>query len=229
MIDEKSISVIIPVFREGKSINRLLRHISSLPDSRNVEIIVVDGSAEQDTIKAIADRGIIKVKSPRGRGIQLNAGCSIAAGEFLLFLHADTFLPRTAFRSIRETLSEDHIAAGAFTMRFSGAKTVLKALHYLNNGRAVITRIPYGDQAIFIKRSVLYKVGGIHEYMLFEDIDLMERLRRRKYKIKILTPKVITSGRRFENEGILRGVLKIILLLVLYKAGVSPDKLSTIY
>lgn len=229
MSDEKSISVIIPVFREGKNINKLLHHISSLPGARTVEIIVVDGDPEQDTNYAIADKNIIKVKSSLGRGIQLNAGCARAAGEYLLFLHADTFLPRSAFRDIRETLSEKHLSAGAFTMRFSEAKPVLKALHYLNNGRAVITRIPYGDQAIFIQRCALYKAGGIKAYKLFEDVDLMERLRRRHFKIKILKPKVLTSGRRFEKSGILKGVLKTILLLVLYKAGVHPDKLAAIY
>ena len=229
MNKEKSISVIIPVFHEQEGINRLIKYLTSLPAGEAVEIIVVDGAPEQDTIAAIVDRRVIKVASAKGRGIQLNQGFRHAAGEYLLFLHADTFPPLAVYRCVRKALSEESISAGAFTLSFDRAKAFFKALVRVNCIRATVTRIPYGDQAIFIKKSVFSQIGGYKDYQLFEDLDLMQRLRRRGYRITLLKQKVVTSGRRFRKSGTLRGVLKVILLLVLYKAGVHPDTLSKMY
>ncbi|MFO7730457.1 MAG: TIGR04283 family arsenosugar biosynthesis glycosyltransferase [Spirochaetia bacterium] len=229
MNEEKSISVIIPVFHEQKGINRLIDYLISLPGGRAVEIIVVDGAPEQDTIAAIIDRKVIRVASAKGRGVQLNEGFRHAAGEYLLFLHADTFPPAEVYTYVRKTLSEKNLSAGAFTLKFDRANALLKVLQFFSSIRVAITRIPYGDQALFIKKDVFSKIGGYKDYQLFEDVELMERLRRKRHRIKILKQKVLTSGRRFRKSGDLRGALKIILLLILYKAGVHPDTLSKIY
>ncbi|MCF7914404.1 MAG: TIGR04283 family arsenosugar biosynthesis glycosyltransferase [Spirochaetaceae bacterium] len=229
MNEEKSISLIIPVFHEQERINRLIDYLTSLPGERAVEIIIVDGAPEQDTIKAIIDQRVIRVASAKGRGIQLNEGFRHASGKYLLFLHADTFPPPAVYTCVRKTLSETNISAGAFTLNFDHANTLLKTIRFMSSIRVAVTRIPYGDQAIFIKTSVFTKIGGYKNYQLFEDIELMERLRRRKHRITILKQKVVTSGRRFRKSGTLRGVLKVILLLILYKAGVHPDTLSKKY
>lgn len=229
MNEEKSISVIIPVFHEQERINRLIDYLTSLAGGEAVEIIVVDGAPEQDTIAAIVDRSVVKVASARGRGIQLNEGFRHAAGEYLLFLHADTFPPPAVYTCVRKVLSERSISAGAFTLSFDRADALLKALEFGSSIRAVLTRIPYGDQAIFIKTDVFSKIGGYKDYQLFEDVEIMERLRRRGHRITILKQRVVTSGRRFRTSGVLRGVSKILLLLLLYKAGVHPDTLAKMY
>ena len=114
-------------------------------------------------------------------------------------------------------------------LKFDRANGLRKALQFFRSVRVAVTRIPYGDQALFIKRSVFVKIGGYKDYQLFEDVELMQRLRRRKHRIKILKQKVLTSGRRFRKSGVILGVLKVILLLTLYKVGVHPDTLSKIY
>jgi rSAM/selenodomain-associated transferase 2 len=226
---EKSISVIIPVYHEQKQINRLIDYLNSLPGGEAAEIIVVDGAPEQDTIKAIIDRSVITAASAKGRGVQLNEGFRHAAGEYLLFLHADTVPPPDVYACVCKTLSEKNISAGAFTLTFDGTDALLKALQFCSSVRAVLTRIPYGDQAIFIKKNLFSEIGGYKDYQLFEDVDLMERLRKKRHSIKILKQKVVTSGRRFRKSGVLRGIVKVNLLLVLYKAGVHPDTLSKMY
>jgi rSAM/selenodomain-associated transferase 2 len=224
-----SLSVIIPVLHEKERINRLIEHLLALPGSRGVEIIVVDGAGKRDTLEAIKCERVITAASSQGRGAQMNAGSRIAAGDILLFLHADTFPPKGVYGLIRRALSDGETAAGAFSFRFDRANPLMKAMQVLHGIRSMVTRIPYGDQAIFIKRSVFEKVGGYREYPLFEEVDLMERLRKGRYRIRILKQKVTSSGRRFHKNGTIPELTRIILLLILYRLKVHPVKLSALY
>jgi len=187
------ISIIIPVYNETRSINRTIDNVRSVKHGSNVEIIVVDGAEQRNTLKVIKDGKVKKIVSKKGRGAQMNAGALRAKGGILLFLHADTYLPENALDLIEETLSGSKVKGGAFTIRFDRINPLFRAFMFIHDLRSHITRIPYGDQAIFIEKEVFDQIGGYNDYPLFEDVDLMERMKKRRYRIKILPNKVIPS------------------------------------
>ncbi|MBN1389774.1 MAG: TIGR04283 family arsenosugar biosynthesis glycosyltransferase [Candidatus Thermoplasmatota archaeon] len=229
MASEMTISVIVPVLHEAGNINVLIDHLRSIPGGESVEIIVVDGASEKDTLKAIGRGRVKKISSGRGRGIQMNTGARKARGDVLLFLHADTFLPEEGFDLIRETLEDPRISGGAFKVRLDHINPILGSLIFIHDLRGIITRVPYGDQGIFLRREVFHALGGYRDYRLFEDIDLMERMRKGHYRIRLLPRNVISSGRRFERDGPFRRLARNLFVILLYHFGVPPDRLERLY
>ncbi|MGA1793847.1 MAG: TIGR04283 family arsenosugar biosynthesis glycosyltransferase [Thermoplasmatota archaeon] len=229
MRDDMTISVIIPVLHEAENINWLIDHLRGLPGGRSVEIIVIDGAPEKDTLRSIRRGGIKKLRSETGRGIQMNTGARSARGDILLFLHADTFLPVNGLELIRRTMADPGISGGAFKIRLDRIHPVLGALIFIHDLRGIITRAPYGDQAIFLRREVFRKLGGYRDYRLFEDVDLMVRMRKGRYRIKLLSENVISSGRRFERDGPFRRLARNLLVIFLYHIGIHPDRLVRLY
>ncbi|NBJ16728.1 MAG: glycosyltransferase, partial [Dehalobacter sp. 4CP] len=199
-------SVIVPVYREEDRINGLAGHVLELArrDSAAVEIVVADGGPGSTTLAAIRVPGVIPVKSGPGRGVQMNAGAAASSGRILLFLHADTVLPEKAF-SLAESLLEDgHLAGGAFDLALDDPAPVFRLIGRVASLRSRLARIPYGDQAIFVMADLFRSLGGYREFPLFEDVDLMWRLKRGNFAIGFVDRPVVTSARRWKKEGVVR-------------------------
>lgn len=223
------LSIIIPVMDEDLIINDLIGHLYGLPFGNDSEIIVVDGNQSQNTLKAISRGDVKKIASFKGRGAQMNAGAAVAGGEILLFLHADTLLPRPALDQILLVLKQPDIAGGAFDLGINSNRWGFRLIETVASFRSRITRIPYGDQAIFIKKAVFKRLGGFGGFPLMEDVDLMRRVKKTGQKITIIPLKVLTSPRRWEKEGLFFSTLRNWILISLYLLGVSPQKLSKFY
>lgn len=210
-------------------INPLLDHLENLEGCGACEFIVVDGGFDGGTIAAVKRDGVRCVTSPPGRACQMNAGVTVAAGEVLVFLHADTRLPRRAVEAIREVMTGQTLIGGAFDLRIGSGRPVLKLIARIASMRSRLTRIPYGDQAIFIRRDDFHRLGGYPEIPLMEDVALMRRIKREGGRIGFIPEPVITSARRWEEEGILYTTLRNWILLGAYMLGVAPDKLVKHY
>jgi rSAM/selenodomain-associated transferase 2 len=228
-MDKTRFSIIIPVLHESDRINSLIDHIHYLVRDNGHEIIVVDGSPGKDTVGAIRRKGVIKLGTEKGRARQMNAGASRAKGEILIFLHADTELPARAFARIDSIMKGNRYVAGAFSLGIRSNKNILRSLARLASLRCRITRIPYGDQAIFIRRDYFRKIGSYQELPLMEDVELMRRIKHRRDKICILSDHVMTSARRWEEEGSLFGPVRNTILFTLFILRVSPEKLARFY
>lgn len=220
------ISVIIPVHQEEERIDTLLRSISTFPDT---QIIVVDGAPDCGTIDAIKDKPVLKLSSLPGRGIQMNHGAALATGEILLFLHADTILPARAPEFIEQALRDPHISGGAFRLRYDTPDPWLSTIAFLANIRSQCTRVPYGDQALFVRAKIFRELGGFAPIAIMEDIDFMTRMRRAGHAIRILDAPVLTSARRQKREGLIYCTGRNLLLRILYHLGMSPDRLAKLY
>ncbi len=219
-------SIIIPVLHEAQTINTLLKHIHQTQTNETYEIIVVDGSTKKDTIQTIEDPTVIALATSKGRAKQMNAGADRAKGDVLVFLHADTFLPENALIKIRETLKQKKYVGGAFTLDVDSNKPLLKVIATLSTVRSQLTRIPYGDQVIFLRKTYFEKLGGYPDLPLMEDLELMLRIKKSKGKIRILPNRVVTSARRWEHNGAFSTTLVNIFILALYRIGVPADKLT---
>jgi rSAM/selenodomain-associated transferase 2 len=227
--DKLSISIIIPVLNEGEGIERSLDRLNKCRYDGISEIIVVDGNKKGNTIKLLRDRKVIALKSEKGRAMQMNSGARIACGDILLFLHADTCLPDKAFEQITSVIKTGRYVGGAFTLGFGSQRWALKFIAAVASIRSRITRIPFGDQAIFIKRNYFEKAGGFCDIPLMEDIELMKRIRRRGDAIHIIPLKVTTSARKWEKEGIIHTTLRNWMLQFLYCCGMPSAKLLRYY
>jgi len=159
----------------------------------------------------------------------MNEGAKVATGEILLFLHADTLLPHNALKEIHAILEKETIVAGAFDLSFDTKNVFLKLIAKVASLRTRITKLPYGDQAIFIKKKTFHELKGYEDIPLMEDIHLMQKIKAQNYKIKIIEKKVITSTRKWQESGIIYTTLRNWFLQLLYFFGVHPNKLSKYY
>jgi rSAM/selenodomain-associated transferase 2 len=222
-------SIVVPVFHEKERINDLIESLNHLDSDKNIEIIVVDGSQKRDTLRAIHSNQIVKISSGKGRAIQMNAGAFIAKGEILIFLHADTELPIQALKKIHSLIERREYVGGAFDLSIKSDKLIYKAIGILSSLRSRLNRIPFGDQAIFIRKEYFNQIGGYKEIPLMEDVELMRRIKKSKKKIWIFYDRVMTSPRRWEKEGVIHCTLRDWVLQALYFLGVSPYRLAKYY
>jgi rSAM/selenodomain-associated transferase 2 len=224
-----SFSIIIPVLHESSTINRAIDHINTVSSDFDVEIIVIDGDPEERTIHSITDKKVTKLISQKGRGKQMNTGAFLAHGDVLLFLHADTRLPESAFAFIADVMDKKEHVGGAFELGIKSDRRVFRLIEKLVSLRTRLIRIPYGDQAIFIKREFFNRINGFREIPIMEDVDLMRRIRKSGYTIYIVPEKVKTSPRRWEREGVLYCTLRNWILTILYLLGAKPENLAKYY
>jgi rSAM/selenodomain-associated transferase 2 len=222
-------SIIVPVLNEQEQINALVEHIRARGFEGTYEIIVVDGDPHGGTIQAVRDESVTCIAGSRGRGRQMNAGARASRGDVLLFLHADTRLPPDALKSAQRVLENQKYVAGAFDLSIDSKRWILKYIAARANTRSRLNRIPYGDQAIFIRKDYFDRIGGFKDIPLMEDVDLMRRIRKNGKQIHILASKVTTSARRWEKEGAVYTTLKNQVIVMLYYLGVGPERLARLY
>lgn len=216
------LSIVIPTLNEAAGIERALEALAPLRANGH-EVIVADGGSEDGTgglAVALADRVIV---APHGRAPQMNAGAAAAAGDALLFLHADTRLPPHADRAVIGALQAH--AWGRFDVRIDGHSPLLAVVAYFMNLRSRITGIATGDQAIFVRRAAF---RGYPEIALMEDI-AFSRSMKRISPPACLSERVLTSGRRWERNGVIRTLLLMWRLRLAYFLGASPDELARRY
>jgi rSAM/selenodomain-associated transferase 2 len=219
----------MPVWHETSIINETINAIVSLPCDGSVEVIVVDGSPSGETIRTIQNRAVRTAIAATGRAKQMNEGASRAQGDILLFLHADTILPRDALRSISSVMEKKDVVGGAFDLGIQSDRPIFRIIENAASLRSRITRIPYGDQAPFIRKDYFHAAGGFKEIPLMEDVELMRRIKKAGGRIHFIPEKVKTSPRRWETEGILYCTLRNWTIRALYCLGVSPENLMHFY
>ncbi len=221
------LSIIIPVLNEAPIIVHTLSSLQPLRHKGH-EVIVVDGGSDDDSrllSKPLADKVI---QTLRGRSRQMNTGATLARGDILLFLHADTFLPDHADRLIVEGMKGRRRSWGRFDVKLSGKHPLLRIIEFLMNWRSRLSHIATGDQAIFVKREIFEAIGGFPEIDLMEDITLSKILKRYGRPI-CFWQRVLTSSRRWETKGLSRTIFLMWFLRLAYFYKVDPKRLIKLY
>ena len=221
------LSIIMPVLDEGEGIAPTL---DALGDMRalGAEVIVVDGGSRDATIQRARLRTDRVLSAPRGRALQMNAGAAKATGDVLLFLHADTRLPRHADLVVLTGLERSGRAWGRFNVKIEGRSPLLLLVGWLMNLRSRLTGIATGDQAIFVRRDTFQAIGTFAEIPLMEDVALCKRLKGVSRPL-CLSERVVTSGRRWEKNGVLNTIVLMWRLRLAYFFGVNPNELARQY
>ncbi|MGZ8426976.1 MAG: TIGR04283 family arsenosugar biosynthesis glycosyltransferase [Candidatus Binatia bacterium] len=219
------ISVIVPVLNEEKSIAATLQALAHLQPH---ETIVVDGGSQDRTAEIAAECGVKVILSERGRARQMNRGARQASGEVLLFLHADTRLPPTAFSDIAGPMGDPRYVGGRFDVELDGKHWMLPLVGRLISYRSRLSKVATGDQALFVRRAVFQRMGGFADIPLMEDIAFCRRLKGLG-EVACLRSRVVTSARRWEVDGVWRTIFRMWTLKLLYLTGVSPARLKQFY
>lgn len=250
-----TIAVVIPTLNEEQALPRTLSHTLGLGFD---EIIVVDGGSSDRTqaiVRSLAGKGygardhrqemdsspldpipspspsaprLALLTSPPGRARQMNRGAAEANSDVLLFLHADTLLPREAKDAILAALRDPACVGGRFDVRFDCNSHLGRVIGAMMNLRSRLTGIATGDQAIFVRKTVFERMGGYADIPLMEDIEFTKRLRRLG-RVAALSATVVTSYRRWNLRGPVRTILLMWTLRFLYWLGVNPNRLSRWY
>ncbi len=221
------LSIIIPVLNEADHLFTCLHALQPLR-RQNCELLVVDGgSADASAALAtpLADRVLT---APKGRAVQMNAGARAAKGEILWFLHSDSLPPSQAVAAIRQALAGGDRHWGRFDVRLSSSRAPLRVVETLMNQRSRLTGIATGDQGIFVRRQVFEQVGGYPAIPLMEDIALSRTLKRIGRPV-CLGQRLLTSSRRWEQQGVCSTILLMWRLRLAYFCGADPARLARIY
>lgn len=221
------LSIIIPAREEAAFITGTLSALQPLR-AQGHEVIVVDGGSRDVTLliaRLLADRAFVVAP---GRALQMNAGACKAAGDVLLFLHADSLLPADAPAAIARAIASG-AGWGRFDVTIGGRPRVLKLVAAMMNLRSRITGIATGDQGIFVDRALFERVGGFQAIPLMEDIALSKTLKRAVGRPACLQSRITTSGRRWEARGPWRTIFAMWRLRLAYALGVDPARLARDY
>jgi len=216
------LTVVVPALNEAPGIVACLERLAPLR-ARGHEVIVVDGGSTDGTARLAAPHCDRVVQAPRGRAVQMNAGAAAAAGDALLFLHADTLLPPDADRAVLAALAER--SWGRFDIAIDSDDPRLAVIAFFINRRSRLTGIATGDQAIFVRRDAF---PGFAPIALMEDV-AFSRAMKRVSPPACLAARVVTSARRWERRGVARTVLLMWRLRYDYWRGADPDELARRY
>lgn len=220
-----SVSVVIPALNEQDGIARALESTRR----RGVERIVVDGGSSDGTRETARFLGAEKViQTAPGRARQLDAGWRVAGGEVVVFVHADSRLDPGWLDALAEVLVDPGVAGGAFRLHFESRSPVYRAVDAWARLRSWLFRLPFGDQALFVRRKHLEAGGGIADTPIFEDLDLVRQIRRCG-RLVLLAPRVYTSTRRYERNGLLRQGVRNLAALAMWRVGVPRERVVQWY
>jgi rSAM/selenodomain-associated transferase 2/rSAM/selenodomain-associated transferase 1 len=219
------ISIIIPALNEAATIARTLSHLEGV---ENLEVIVVDGGSIDATAELAGSRGAKVIQSNPGKALQMNTGAKASAGDILVFLHADTLLPEDFSHQIVSALNQTGVAAGAFRLTINSTHAGIRIIERMANLRSRLLQLPYGDQALFMRKVLFEKIGGFPDLPIMEDFILIRRLKH-KGKIIIVPAAVATSPRRWLHMGIFKAWLINQLIIIAYYLGIAPERLNRWY
>ena len=215
--------MIIPTLNEAETLAATLEAVPP-----GAELIVSDGGSADDSVSIAERHGARVVTGERGRALQMNRGAKAAAGDILLFVHADCVLGPDTRDSIVHALEDSQTVGGAFTLRIRDASWGLKLIARTSNFRARHLGTPYGDQGLFVRRSAFDQVGGYPELPFMEDVALVRELGKMGKLVQLNGP--ITTGRRhWQKLGPLATTLLNWSMVLLYTIGVPAGTLAPYY
>lgn len=218
------VSVIIPVYNEESAIRKTL---SALPYKDGLEVIVVDGESRDRTREFARAFPATVVECVKNRALQMNKGAQLASRDALVFLHADCRFEEGSLEAISDCLWAGCVG-GCLTQAIDSKKFIYRLIEYSGNIRARLSKIFYGDQAIFVRRDVFFKLGGFDDVPLFEELMFSKKMIK-EGKTRILNKKVFASPRRWQENGIVKTTVIFWLLTLGFYLGLPYNRLQGLY
>ena len=229
------IAVIIPIYNDDKMIENLLKKLSNF---KEIDEIIISKAVDDFEKNEIYEKTYQDIKyklliSKKGRSIQMNTAVKYTDCDILWFIHSDSeFLDYTVYKKIKYLIEKENIECGGLKIKFNPNSIMLSLIAWLSNLRAKLFKICFGDQSIFITKKLFDEINGFRDIPIMEDlqffIDIKNYKKNSKY-FKLLNDKIISSSRRFKQNGTLKTIFKMHKLKIMYFKGESPEKLNEIY
>lgn len=220
------ISIIIPVYNEESTIEKLLSTLEPL--DKRCEVIFVDGGSKDRTLELIPDKYVV-LQAEKGRAKQMNYGAKHSNGDILFFLHCDSEVPPTAIEEIEKVIEKHQ--AGCFGIAFHSWNFFMFTCRVISNHRIKDRKVMFGDQGIFVERELFFEVGMFPEIPILEDYQFSLTLKEKGVKLGMTKHRIYTSDRRFKGNTIekLRLMWKMNRIRAMYRNGISPEEISRLY
>ncbi|MBC7913184.1 MAG: TIGR04283 family arsenosugar biosynthesis glycosyltransferase [Pyrinomonadaceae bacterium] len=221
------ISIIIPALNEAETIGSLLRYLKANSQNLVQEIIVCDGGSADDTLFLAEQAGAITIKTEqKGRALQMNSGASLAEGDILYFVHADTLPPKTYATDIIEAVEQGY-DLGRYLSVYQSNSQLLKINSFLS--RFDTFEGMGGDQTLFITKTLFSETGGYDSRMkIMEEFEFCARARKNK-RYKIMKKAVLISARKYETSSWFKIQKLNYSIVKMYKAGASQESMVQKY
>lgn len=219
------ISIIIPTLNEVRNLSAA---VASCRDPHIGEVIVADGGSTDGTCAAAVAAGALVLTGPPGRAAQMNLGAEAAGFSVLLFLHADSRLPKGFGPEIARVLNLPRTAGGAFGLGIDATGILFRLIEKAVDLRSRWLGFPYGDQALFLERDLFHEIGRYPELAILEDLELVRKLHRHG-AVRTSAMRILTSGRRWRSTGPLRLTLIHQLVLCAYFSGIESGRIAAWY
>ena len=220
------ISIIVPVLNEAASIERFLRCLRERAD--DAELIIVDGGSSDGTFDLARNRCDRCLPAPRGRAVQMNTGARAASGDTFWFVHSDCEVPAGCLQQISAALHQSEVVGGFFRIRIPNERFVYRLTDSFAHYAGLLLRTRFGDHGFFCRRAAFEEIGGFPEVPLMEDAEFFRKLRRLG-RIAIISSRLISSARRYQEIGPWRLTLTYGLIALLYLLRVPIPVLATVY
>lgn len=228
MTQAKSLSVIIPVYNEAENLDVLFQRLQVF-EKEGVECLLVDGGSQDATVDLVKQAGFKLSQSEKGRGQQLQQGVKDSQGDYLLFLHADTYFKQSPVEEIRRVLGGKDYAMGAFRLQFTSHHPLAYWIAWGSHWRLKHRQIAFGDQGMFMTRDFYQQMGGFRSLALMEDYDFSLRVKKAGQPIYASQQKIYTSARRFEKNGYLKTLKTMQTCQHLFRQGEDVEKIQALY
>ncbi|MDA1104211.1 MAG: TIGR04283 family arsenosugar biosynthesis glycosyltransferase [Gemmatimonadetes bacterium] len=220
-----ALTVIIPALDEERCLGGLLSDLRGT----GARVVVVDGGSRDATVQIAREHGARVLDSNPGRGTQLNAGAAVADTKWLLFLHADSRLAPGSLQALQDFLSgASPLDFAHYRFQLDGRRLRHRIIEFGQRVRERLFRLPYGDQGLLVSHELFVRIGGYRAWPIMEDVDIVRRLSREGRRTTLPAP-LRTSARRYDTEGWALAWMRNVVLMTLFHAGASPEKLARHY
>lgn len=203
------VSVIIPCKNEVGVVDALLKCLKH--QSRHAdEIVVVDSHSSDGTaahVRKIAGRLPLVVTKARRKGVAeaRNHGARKATGDILLFLDADSTIPRDFLEKFLQQKRRRALQVGGFTQRMPSKQLGLRIGARMMNGYARLmshTPWPIAFSAVFADATAFKALNGFDpEIFIMEDYDFVYRARKQGFPVGTIHIPFYASDRRYVGPG----------------------------
>lgn len=221
------ISIIIPTFNEEKNIGTLIDFLLNNKGDGDIEIIVVDGGSKDRTTEVATYKKVKTfISDVKGRANQMNFGASVAKGDILYFVHADTLPPNSYTSCIKKSVLEGY-TSGCCAYKFDSENWLLKMNSFFTQFNGFYAG--GGDQTLFVTKPIFEKLGGFNKnYVIMEDFEFTKRLKSIT-KFKVIKSKAIVSARKYEQNSYLKVNTVNLIAMIMFWLKYSPQKIKSTY
>ena len=178
------ISIVVPAFNEERLLGHSLAQINHAakafePVGWEIELIVCDNNSIDQTAQIAREGGAMVVFEPINQIARArNRGASVATGDWLIFIDADSQPSEELFADVAERIASGKCLAGGVTVKMDSDHRTARLAVWIWNSISRTFKLLAGS-FIFCEAEAFRKIGGFNEKLFAaEELELSGRLKK---------------------------------------------------